>query len=90
MGSNFTSPRPVVSYARISDDTEDDAHGVRNQHRTNRRTAERLGWQVVKEITDNDISASKANTRREGFQEIVVGLPTGMLGDGTRFEGVVS
>lgn len=89
MGSSSDNLRSVVSYARISDDTEDDAHGVRNQHRTNRRTAERLGWQVVKEITDNDISASKANTAREGFQEIVAALPSGKLADGTHFEGVV-
>lgn len=89
MRSNSTQTVRVVSYARISDDTEDDAHGVRNQHRTNRRTAERLGWQVVKEITDNDISASKANTYRAGFQEIVAGLPSGALSDGTRFQGVV-
>src|SRR5690606_8644324 len=89
MGSNFASPRPVVPYARISDDGEDDAHGGRNQHRTNRRPAERLGWQAVKESTDNDISASKANTYREGFHEIVAGLPSGTLADGTHFEGVV-
>jgi DNA invertase Pin-like site-specific DNA recombinase len=80
---------PVVSYARISDDGEADEHGVSNQHRTNRRTAERLGWTIVAEITDNDLSASKAKIVREGFERIVNGFKIGRLDDGTEFTGVI-
>ncbi|WP_178379914.1 hypothetical protein [Cryptosporangium aurantiacum] len=55
---------PVVAYARISDDTEKDGHGVRDQHRVNRQTAKRLGRVIVAELTDNDRSASKADVVR--------------------------
>lgn len=85
-----TVTTPVVSYARISDDGEDDEHGVRNQHRRNGLNAARLGWTVVAEITDNDITATKAELVRDGFEVMVHGLKTDKLPDGTRFVGVVT
>lgn len=85
-----TVKTPVVSYARISDDGEDDEHGVKNQHRRNTQNAARLGWTVVAEITDNDITATKAHIVRDGFELIVRGLKTDRLPDGTRFVGVVT
>jgi DNA invertase Pin-like site-specific DNA recombinase len=80
---------PVISYARISSDGEQDGHGVADQHRVNRRTASRLGWQVVAELTDNDRSASKANVVRESFEAMLRDLETGSLPDGTAVSGVV-
>jgi DNA invertase Pin-like site-specific DNA recombinase len=79
----------VLSYARISDDTERDGHGVTDQHRVNRRTAKRLGWRVVAELTDNDRSASKARVVRDAFEEMLVALRAGRLADGTVVHGVV-
>jgi hypothetical protein len=52
---------PVVSHARISADIDRDEHGVQSQHSTNRRTAERLGWTMIEEFTDNDKSAAKSD-----------------------------
>ncbi len=81
---------PIVAYERISDDSEQDQHGVTNQRRTNDRTAHRFGWTIVAHIVDNDISASKANVVREGFEVMVSGLGTGTLPDGTQFIGVLT
>ncbi|MGW4947208.1 recombinase family protein [Actinoplanes sp. NPDC004185] len=80
---------PVISYARISSDGERDEHGVSNQHKVNRRTAQRLGWLVVAELTDNDRSASKAGVIREAFEEMLKAVAVGRLADGTQTRGVV-
>lgn len=79
----------MISYARISSDGEHDAHGVVDQHRVNRRTAKRLGWQVVAELTDNDRSASRATVVRESFEEMLRALASGLLPDGTAVRGTV-
>lgn len=86
--ASFSAER-VISYARISFDRARDEHGVADQHKVNRATADRLGWQVVREITDNDRSASKADVVREGFEEMLKILKAGRLPDGTRVTGVV-
>lgn len=80
---------PVISYARISSDGDRDEHGVKDQHRVNRRTARRLGYEVVAELTDNDRSVSKANVVREDFEAMLKALTTGRLADGTVVRGVV-
>jgi DNA invertase Pin-like site-specific DNA recombinase len=80
---------PVISYARISSDGEGDEHGIGDQHRVNRRTAKRLGFTVVAEMTDNDRSASKANVVREAFESMLRALAGGRLPDGTVVRGVV-
>ncbi len=80
---------PVISYARISSDGERDGHGVIDQHKVNRRTASRLGWHVVAELTDNDRSASKADVVREAFEQMLKALVAGRLPDGTAVAGVV-
>lgn len=82
-------PTPVVSYARISDDGENDGHGVRDQHKVNRATAERFGWVVVREFTDNDRSASKADVVREDFEAMLSVVREGHLDDGQLVAGVV-
>ena len=80
---------PVVSYARISADIERDEHGVQAQHSTNRATAERYGWTVVHEFTDNDKSAAKSNVVRDDFEAMVRALRSGKLLNGTPVRGVV-
>ncbi len=79
----------VVSYERISDDGENDAHGVRDQRRVNAATAKRLGWTVVHHFTDNDRSASKADVTRESFETMIRALRAGHLLDGSPIRGVV-
>ncbi|MDG6105450.1 recombinase family protein [Dactylosporangium aurantiacum] len=79
----------MISYARISSDGERDEHGVSDQHRVNRRTAQRLGLRVVAELTDNDRSASKAGVVRESFEAMLKALESGRLPDGTAVCGVV-
>lgn len=74
---------PVVSYARISADTRRDEHGVQDQHKLNRAAAERYGWTVVHEFTDNDKSAAEADVVRDEFEDILRALRAGKLADGT-------
>jgi DNA invertase Pin-like site-specific DNA recombinase len=80
---------PVVSYARISLDKRKDEHGVADQHRVNRATAERLGWTVAHEFTDNDRPASRGNVVRDEFEELLRVLRAGRLRDGGQVRGVV-
>jgi DNA invertase Pin-like site-specific DNA recombinase len=80
---------PVVSYARISADTRHDEHGVQDQRKLNRQTAERYGWTVVHEFTDNDKSAAKASVKRDEFEDMLRALRAGKLSDGTPVQGVV-
>jgi DNA invertase Pin-like site-specific DNA recombinase len=80
---------PVVSYARISADTRRDEHGVRDQHKLNRRTADRYGWTVLHEFTDNDTSAAKASVTRDEFEDMLRALRAGKLREGTPVRGVV-
>ena len=80
---------PIVSYARISSDTEKDGHGVRDQHKVNRETAARFGCVVVHEFTDNDRSASRADVVREDFEAMLKVVQAGQLPDGRQVRGVV-
>ncbi|MGI5200659.1 recombinase family protein [Spirillospora sp. CA-108201] len=80
---------PVVSYARISADLRRDEHGVEDQHKRNRETAERLGWTVVHEFTDNDKSAAKIGVIRGDFEAMLRALHAGKLPDGRPVRGTV-
>ncbi|WP_440104569.1 recombinase family protein [Streptosporangium sp. H16] len=80
---------PVVSYARISSDKAGDKHGVKDQHKINRRTAAKHGWTVVHEFTDNDKSAARADVFRDDFEAMLKALWVGELIDGTPVRGVV-
>lgn len=80
---------PVVSYARISADSRRDEHGVQDQHRLNRQTADQYGWCVVGEFTDNDKSAAKASVIRDDFEDMLRAVRSGKLSDGTPVRGVV-
>lgn len=79
----------VVSYARISQDRAEDAHGVASQHRANRAAAGVLGWRVVFEFTDNDLSAADPRVVRPEFEAMLRVLARGRLADGTPVGGVV-
>ena len=87
--SPASTTTPVVSYARISADVRRDEHGVRDQHKLNRVTAERYGWNVVHEFTDNDKSAAKADVFRDEFEDMLRVLRAGKLADGTPVRGAL-
>jgi DNA invertase Pin-like site-specific DNA recombinase len=80
------SSLPVVSYARISLDKRKDEHGVADQHRVNRAIADRLGWTVVHEFTDNDRPASRENVVRDEFEELLRVVRAGRLPTACGFE----
>jgi DNA invertase Pin-like site-specific DNA recombinase len=83
------SALPVASYARISTDGRRDEHGVQDQHKLNRQTADRHGWTVVHEFTDNDKSAAKEGVVRDEFEDMLRVIRAGKLRDGTAVQGVV-
>jgi site-specific DNA recombinase len=64
-------------YCRISRDTEGAGLGVDRQERECRALADRLGWDVVEVLVDNDLSAYSGK-RRPGYERM-----RQMLGDGT-------
>ncbi|AWS42566.1 recombinase family protein [Streptosporangium sp. 'caverna'] len=80
---------PVVSYERASADKAKDEHTVADQRKVNRRTAERLGWQIVRSFTDNDKSAAKDGVVRDEFEQMLRVLRAGKLPDGTPVRGCV-
>lgn len=53
----------VALYARISEDATGEELGVSRQLRDGREHAEKNGWAIVAEYTDNDISAMKGKPR---------------------------
>ena len=87
--SPASATMPVVSYARISADMRPDEHGVQDQHALNRATAERYGWTVVHEFTDNDKSAARADVIRDEFEDMLRVLRSGKLADGTPVHGAL-
>lgn len=60
-----TARRRVIIYCRISDDREGRRAGVDRQRKDCIRRAEKLGWDVVAILTDNDISAYSGKRRPE-------------------------
>lgn len=54
----INTPTKAAIYCRISDDRTGRAAGVDRQRSECQELADRLGWQVVRVHTDNDISAS--------------------------------
>lgn len=67
----------AVIYVRISDDREGSGAGVGRQLEDSRTLAERLGWKVLEEITENDTSAFKRKRvrRPNGSVELRVNRP---------------
>lgn len=62
---------------------------MQDQHKVNRETAERHGWTLVHEFTDNDKSAAKVGVVRDDFEAMLRALTAGRLPDGTPVRGVV-
>ena len=79
----------VVSYERISADKAKDRHGVADQRKVNAETAARLGWTIVRQFRDNDVTASKASVVRPDFEAMLGVLRAGQLADGTPVHAAV-
>lgn len=78
----MTSPRAVAVYARISSDPSGTALGVARQVKDCRARAEALGWPVVDEYIDNDVSAFRG-ARRPEYERMLADLGSG------RVDGVI-
>lgn len=72
-----TSTRAAI-YARISLDAEGDGKGVKRQIADCRKLADDLGWKVVDEYVDNDISAYSGK-RRPGYERMLDDMRAGAL-----------
>ena len=64
---NASKPRRVAIYARVSTG----AQTVQNQLRELREIAERHGWIVTAEFTDNGISGAKGREQRPGLDKML-------------------
>ena len=68
--------RNAVVYARISQDREGAGLGVERQLKECRALAKRLGWSIVAEHADNDISAYSGKAR-PGYRDLLALLESG-------------
>ena len=66
MISSHSTARRAVIYARVSTSHQ----SVSNQLLELRQTAERLGWNVVAELTDDGISGAKGRDQRPAFDRL--------------------
>ena len=62
--------KQVALYARVSTDSQT----VENQLQELHRVAERMGWTVVAEISDEGISGAKGRDQRPGFDRLLRGV----------------
>ncbi|MCX5194749.1 recombinase family protein [Streptomyces sp. NBC_00249] len=82
---------PVASYARTSQDSrQQDARGVRHQHRINERTAREHGCVVVATYTDNARNATRDDRERPGFDHLLADLHRGHAFAAGPLRGVVA
>lgn len=68
----------VALYARISEDDSGLELGVERQLQDAREMAERRGWQVVAEYSDNDVSALRGK-HRSGYTAVLADAEAGRL-----------
>lgn len=61
----MSAPRAAAIYARISSDPNETRAGVDRQRRDCHAEADRLGWALVDEYIDNDVSAYSGKPRPE-------------------------
>jgi site-specific DNA recombinase len=67
-------------YLRMSSDAEAAAWGSAGNARTDRALASRLGWPIVQQYSDNDLSASKYSHKpRQGYNQMLQGLQEGAI-----------
>src|SRR5438270_12550256 len=64
---NATHVRRAAIYARVSTGSQT----TENQLRELRQVAERHGWQVVAQFTDNGISGAKGRDQRPGLDKLL-------------------
>ncbi|MGA8332008.1 MAG: recombinase family protein, partial [Mycobacterium sp.] len=62
-------PERAVLYARLSYDRTGEEIGVTTQLRHMRELAEARDYDVVEEVTENDLSATK-NLHRPGYEKV--------------------
>src|SRR5678816_774928 len=65
----MTKPKRVVIYTRVSTDGQ----SVENQRRELLAVAERRGWEVVHEYSDQGISGAKGRDKRPAFDRMLKG-----------------
>src|SRR5690349_15914002 len=65
-----SKPLRVALYLRISSDKRDDEAGVDRQREDGRALAAAHGWDIVAELSDNDVSATKGMPR-PGYVELL-------------------
>lgn len=72
------APLRTVAYLRISEDRTGEALGVERQEEDCRALCERLGWEIVEVISDNDTSAFSRKPRA-GWQRVLRLVETGAV-----------
>jgi DNA invertase Pin-like site-specific DNA recombinase len=65
-----TVPLRAALYARISNDPTGREAGVERQREACEELAERLGWEIAEQITDNDLSAFNG-AHRPGYERLL-------------------
>ncbi|WP_432244808.1 recombinase family protein [Arthrobacter sp. G.S.26] len=73
-----TAAPSAAIYARISSDKTGAGLGVARQEEDCRRLAERLGWNVVSVLVDNDVSAY-SGAARKGYAELLEFMKSGAI-----------
>lgn len=73
-----TTPTSVAIYARISSDVEGAGAGVARQLEDCRKKAETMGWGVLGEYVDNDLSAFSGKRRPE-YERMLTDLADGLV-----------
>jgi site-specific DNA recombinase len=67
-------------YLRMSRDAEARGLGIGRQRKDGEALANRLGWPVVQEYSDNDLSASKYSHKpRQGYSQMLQDLQEGVI-----------
>ncbi len=67
-------------YLRMSRDAEARGLGIGRQRKDGEALAERLGWPIVQEYCDNDLSASKYSHKpRQGYAQMLQDLQEGTI-----------
>ncbi|MDJ0346165.1 recombinase family protein [Streptomyces sp. H10-C2] len=83
--------RPVCSYARISEDRqEEEAIGVSRQHANNTEAADGLKWVVVARYTDNHLTAADPDIQRPAFLQMVRDLRARQTAEGVPVRGLLA
>lgn len=67
MSAFSNRPKRVAIYARVSTA----AQTVENQFQELREVAQRNGWQVIAELSDNGISGAKGRDQRPAFDQLL-------------------